>query len=174
MSLKDDLNNLPQKTLTEIQRQAESYLAAQLQSGIAADARAIYFVTLMAAATVALGGGGAALILATPPLNRLGTTTLLMAGGFLISMACAVVSARPVDFEYVGGLPEDWVDDARDKVPLKRSTTELLQNYNKRIKANNVVLATNARWMTAALWSALISVALGTMTAVCLLQAGQS
>ena len=162
MTLRDDLVKLPQETLAEVQRQAELYLAAQLQAGIAADSRAISFVSLMAAATVAVGGGGVALLIANHPSVRLGITAVVMAISFVASMACAIISARPVDFEYSGGRPEDWQEDAQIGKVYVRSQSELLEQYNDRAGKNNNRLSKNASWMQSALWIAFGTLVFGT------------
>ncbi|WP_156648337.1 hypothetical protein [Methylobacterium sp. Leaf108] len=131
----------------EIKRQAEAFLAAQLQSGIAADQRAMSFVSLMAAAAVVVAGGGAALLLGTPVRPFLGWVCIGTATSFALAMGAAVETAKPVDFHYVGGAPKDWKDDLSNRITYEDALAEFIINLGDRIKFNKKILETNALWM---------------------------
>lgn len=136
--------------LREILREAESYLAAQLQCGLAADARATGFVTIVAAASAIVATAGFTLIYSkTGP--ALGYPALLAAFGLLVSMALASYSARPVGFSYCGNTPSAWLGDLEKGVPLKNALAEQAAHYDEHIASNNDVLRRNAKFMTAAL-----------------------
>lgn len=169
MSLERDLTPAETETLKEIVRQSESYLGAQLTAGIAADQRAMSFVSLLAAATVVVAGAGGALLLAEKPIVALGWTCIGIAAGFLIAMALAIVSARPVLFHFLGTMPKDWIGDVQSKLTLHDSLVEQAVNYNERIASNITVLDRNAEWMTWALRVVWASLATGGAVGVYLL-----
>ncbi len=161
-----DLNGATDKKLARIVSEAESHLAAQLQSGIAADQRAMSFVSLMAAATVVVAGGGAAAILTTPPQILLGWACLLIAIGFLGSMFCAVRSALPTDFYFPGSLPEDWLDNVQAGTDYEDSLREQTANINDNINDNHDCLTLNGWWMKTAVWIAFGSLGVGGSIAI--------
>lgn len=157
-----DLSGASQEMLKEIQRQAELQLAAQLQSGIGADTRALSFVSLMAAATVVVAGGAVALFTSTPPNTHLAWTAVAMVAGFIVAMAFAIGSARPVRFDYAGSWPSNWVSDVRKGVKLDAAMAEQMVDFDERIMRNYGVLERNARLMFIALL-----VAIGTLVVGC-------
>ena len=91
MSLELVFAKAKHQTLTEILRQAEIYLGAQLQAGIAADQRAMSFVSLMAAATAVIAGGGVVLLIGEKPFPLLDWACLGIAAGFIVAMVLAIL-----------------------------------------------------------------------------------
>lgn len=161
-------------TLREIKREAEAYLAAQLQAGIAADQRAMSFVGLMAAAAVVVAGGGGSLLLADKPNALIGWICLVIAIGFAAAMGLAAVSARPVNFWYSGSMPIDWQGDIASNIAYSDSLPEQLVNLNQRLKENNATLKHNARVMFWAIIVAWTSLFLGGLAGVQALVEGPS
>ncbi len=144
--------------LGEIIREAESYLTAQLQAGIAADTRAISFVSLMAGATAAAAAGGFALLNQSVP-SDFGKPALLLACGFMVSMLLAVLSARPVKFWYVGNRPSEWIEDIRSKMTTQQALAQQAHHYDEMIAENMLALRANGRLMLGAIglaWGSLL------------------
>ncbi|MBB3771522.1 hypothetical protein FHS55_002121 [Angulomicrobium tetraedrale] len=156
------------KMLAEVLREAESYLAAQLQCGLAADARAISFVSVIAAAAAIVAATGFTLLLQTDP-SPFGRPALAIAGGFLIAMGLASYSARPVGFHYCGNTPSSWIEDIRRRVTLEDALAEQLQHYDDQILHNAAILRGNGRCMRAALIATWLSLFLGGAYALTLL-----
>jgi hypothetical protein len=146
--------------LDEVIREAESYLAAQLQSGIAADSRAVSFVSLMAGSTAVSAAAGFAILQQTPP-DPLGYPALVVAGAFLISMAFASWSARPSTFWYVGNTPSAWLADIRNGLSVEQALAEQAAHYDEQISDNAKLLKKNGRWMVAAIVIAWLGLAVG-------------
>lgn len=151
---KSDFEGATADTQREIRRQAELYLAAQLQSGIAADQRAMSFVSLMAAAAVVTAGGGGSLIIADKPQVALGWICIAIAASFVIAMGAAASSAMAVDFWYGGSTPQDWPEDIRCQKPEQEMLAEELVNLEVRTSDNVRTLRRNARWMNIGIWTA--------------------
>ena len=165
MSLDRDLAKGDIELLKEIGRQAEVYLDAQLQAGIAADQRAMSFVSLLAAATVVVAGAGVALLIQEKPNPKLGWTCLSTTVGFTLAMLLAILSARPCGFWYGGSRPADWQRDLRFAHDQRESYGEHLMNYEERIGKNAKTLEKNSRLMNAAVWLTWASLVLGGLRA---------
>lgn len=150
-----------EQMLKEIRRQAELQLAAQLQAGLGADARALSFVSLMAAATVVVAGGAVALLTSTPPNAHLGWTCASMVGGFIAAMGFAIGSARPVDFDYAGSWPRNWINDIGNGVNLNAATAEQMIDFDERLGRNAARLRCNAKLMFVALLLAIGTLIVG-------------
>lgn len=157
----ESLVGASQEMLKEIHRQAELQLSAQLQAGIGADARALYFISLMAAATVVVAGGAVASFTSLPPNVHLAWTCVAMVAGFVISMAFAVASARPTGFDYAGSWPVGWVVDVKKGVSLHVALARQLADMNERLSDNSHILKNNARWMRLALCIAVVVIVVG-------------
>jgi hypothetical protein len=169
MSLEDDLTSADEPTLTEILRQSEAYLSAQLTAGIAADQRGMSLVSLLAAAVAVIAGGGATQLLGDETFPELGWVCIATAAGLLAAMLCGVKSVMPTGFWYAGSRAEDWQWDMQARLPSKTSLVQQLINYDQRIKENNQCLGDNAWWTIAAVWMAWGTMAAGGATAVVLL-----
>lgn len=97
------------KMLAEIVREAESFIAAQLQSGIAADQSAVTFAGVLAAGTAALLAGQLALF------DQGASAAIWVLGLVIVAFGVAIIHAflacRPVDFNYPGNNPKFWKED---------------------------------------------------------------
>lgn len=138
--------------LTEILREAESYLGAQLTASIAADQRAIAFSGLLAAASVVVAGAAGTLFLTAPPRSELGWICIGLTATFLISMFFANLSAMPARFWFVGNTPKQWEQDLKDHTPITNSLAQQIQHYEDMIAANNQLMRRNSKQMLAAIW----------------------
>jgi hypothetical protein len=159
-------------TVAEVLREAESYLSAQLTSGIAADQRAMSFISLLAASAAAIAAGGGALLIADSPAfanQIIGWTLLGTAAGLLVAMWYAIRSAMPAEFEFVGNTPAGWLADVRAKQPLKKSLAQQLEHYAGMIEANDETLKSNARQMRNSVWWTWGSLATGGIIATLVL-----
>lgn len=151
-------------TIAEVLREAESYLSAQLTAGIAADQRALSFISLLAASTAAIAAGGGALLIgdgASIAVQVVAWTLFGTAAGLLVSMWYAIRSAMPAEFEFVGNTPYGWIADVRAKRPLKMSLAQQLAHYAGMIESNDLTLKSNARQMKKSVWWAWGSLVVG-------------
>src|ERR1700761_3110589 len=89
-------------TIREINRQAESFLAAQLQSGLASDLRAVTMAAILAAILSFLVGGTASLLAAKIEIGWHLLTLAELFVTFGAALAFAVCGARPTRFDYAG------------------------------------------------------------------------
>lgn len=129
----------------EVLRQAEEYLRSQLQSGIAADQRAMQ---LLAAAT-ALASGVVAAAGALASVDRLTLPLLFAIIVWILSLSfavgCAAFAARPTQFYHPGNIPSNW-----DEVDFKKRTSvaigEAADGYGRCIGKNAEILQANGRW----------------------------
>ncbi|AZO04338.1 hypothetical protein [Mesorhizobium sp. M2A.F.Ca.ET.043.02.1.1] len=152
-------------TLTEILRQAELHLQAQLSAAIAADQRAYTFAGLNVATSVLLMGGSYSLATQQHDPNLfIGAVAFFVAVGLFVAAWVAVMSARSVDFEFAGSQPGVWSQDLADRKPLQVSLAEQCQNYDDAIAANRATMANNSWMFNAAVNVALGSVGLGAIS----------
>jgi hypothetical protein len=155
-----------QSTLSEVLREAEAYLAAQLTSALASNQRAISFTNFMAAATAAIGSGAAGLLTSTTPKLALGLIATVVALGLLAAMAFAIAAAMPTQFWFVGNTPAQWVDDVVNRLPYKTSISQQLSHYANMIERNNLCMArcdARLKWSLGIAWA---SLAFGAVAAI--------
>ena len=129
------------ETILEAVRQAESFLAAQLQAGLASDARAMN-MAVVTAAILSFLVGGTATMLASDKVT-LGwhlATAIELIGSFGVSLWFAVQAAKPTDFDYAGSSPRFWRKDALEKRPLVQSLAAQAAQYADGISCNAIVL----------------------------------
>jgi hypothetical protein len=134
----DDLKDLDvvlasadKDTLVEVVRQAESFLTAQLQSGIAADQRAITFASVIAAVIAILLGGYVTAAYSDHGAGSLGWIVLPAGFGLLASACIAAFTSRPTDWCYAGSNPRHWRDDVVAKKAHNIAVAEQAQLYAK-------------------------------------------
>lgn len=161
-SIEASLKSANDEQLRQMLAQAEAYLNAQLQIGIAADQRALVFAGFIAATVVAVAGGACAILLkgGLPFLGYLGFAT---AAGMMISLALAVHAARPVSFEYPGNSPSAWIEDVTGKKPIVQSMREQASHYAGMIQTNNATLSGNCLLLRLSQLVALVTLATGSL-----------
>lgn len=165
--LDDVLSAADKDTLAEIIRQAEIFLDAQLQSGIAADQRATTFASIMfAVIAVALGAYVTAAFSTSGPGN-IGWIVFPSTLGLLVSATLATHSSRPVPFYYAGSNPRHWRDDVLTKAAHSTAMAGQAKLYAKGIVANTKTLQSNSRYMTWAIRSAGLSLLAAVVVAAC-------
>lgn len=134
-------------TIQEIVREAEVYLGAQLQAGIAADQRAVTFASVVGAVAAVLVGGFVAAAYGDSGPGNLGWIVFPGVMGLLVSMALATWAGRPVDWHHAGTSPKHWRPDVEKSTSLEASLAGQAALYAQSIDDNNVVLNRNAGLM---------------------------
>ena len=152
MALFETLESADPETLSEILREAECHLQAQLTSGLAADQRAMSFVALLTVATVFVAGAGGALLSADQPSPALGWLCMGLSAVLVVAMFFGILSARPVSFYFAGNNPAHWEHIITKKVPCHKSLAQQAAHYSQMIHSNNRRLRANAIMMTIAIW----------------------
>jgi len=121
--------------------QAERHIEAQLQSGIASDARAISAASTLApiASVVFAGSFGYWITSSNLPLLVSG---LSLGGALLISAYFCFKAAKPVDFYFPGNQPEEWYQCVHE--PISESKGGEIENYQSMIEGNAMALERSA------------------------------
>jgi len=124
--------------------QAERYLDAQFQSGVAADSRAITASSIsVILATGALSAAAGLWIAKQPPATYIATAVL--GGLFLIATYLCFLAAKPVNFYPSGNHPRQWVP-ALD-MPINDAKGAEIENYQEMIDDNATALDASASWL---------------------------
>jgi hypothetical protein len=160
--LSETLKTAKPEVLDEIIRQAESFLADQLKSGLAADQRAMTMAVILAAILAALVGGTASLIAAKVHLGWHLLAVLPLVICLAWSLIYAVCAARPTYFYYSGTNPTKWLPDIKDGRPLHASKAGQAAIYAQGIAKNGICLEEGHNWLKASLRIATIGVLLFT------------
>src|SRR6266540_2414634 len=107
--LAEALAKADETMIREIVREAESFLEAQLKSGLAADARAMTLAGFMAGIVSILVAGTGLMVAAKIPIwpHVIATTVLVVA--FCVALFSTVHAARPTEWYYAGNNPRFWV-----------------------------------------------------------------
>jgi hypothetical protein len=134
--LSETLKNASPDVLAEIVREAESFLAEQLKSGLSADQRAINVAIILAAVLAAIVGGSATLVAVGKAFewHLIGIGPLV--GCLVFALIFAMRAARPTSFSYCGNNPTNWVTDIRDQRPLHESMAGQAAIYAQGIRSN--------------------------------------
>jgi hypothetical protein len=127
-------------TIREIIREAESFLSAQLQAGLASDLRAMTMAVILAAVLSFLVGGTASLLAAKIELGWHLLTVADLVVGLGASMLFAIYAAKPTGFDYAGSNPRFWVSDIDAGHALTRSLAGQAAQYAAGIAENIKVL----------------------------------
>lgn len=143
--------------IDEIMREAESFLAEQLKSGLAADQRAMTLAVILAAIIAALVGGTASLIAAKIEIGLHIISVMLMVLFLSFALIFAVIAARPTPFCYVGSNPKHWAPDVLQKRPLIQSKAEQAAFYAQNIAENRNCLQDGQAWLRRALITATLA-----------------
>jgi len=146
--------------MTEVIREAESMLAAQLSAALASDQRALVFAGLLAATTAAIASGGIALILQNQHI-WMGIMAMIIAGVMIIAVGLAMYAARPIGFEFSGNRPREWAADILACRPLADCLREQAEHYNEMIDANLACMKQNGQYLKAAMLICALDLAIG-------------
>ncbi len=130
----DDQNKL--RLINETMRQAESRLGAQLTAALAADARAMQFISFIAAITVFLISVALAALEVTGWPLEISAVAGVGVLGFILAGRHAYEAAKPVPFEFVGGYPSAWLSDIEQDKPLTDALLEQLDLYEGMLQKN--------------------------------------
>lgn len=124
--------------LAEIIRQAELRLQAQLQSALAADARAGVLASIQGAAAA-----GLMVVAMSGEVSRAAATAALSAGVCLaVGSVCCAFALRPVPFCIVGNYPSMWLPDlAGESIIGAQAGTAAY--YDEHLKKNEAQMASN-------------------------------
>lgn len=177
--MQDDLQDLDvslqkadKDTITEIIRQAENFLDAQLQAGTAADQRAITFASIIGATAAVLLGGFLAAAYGDAGSGTLGWIVFPVVSLLTISMAVAIWASRPTDWTYAGSNPRHWRGDVDKAHPYTVSLSQQAKLYAAGIIANRDTLNANSRTMRWALFLAVAAIAVGILVTTILAVTG--
>jgi len=134
--LAETLKTAKPEVLTEIVREAESFLAEQLKAGLASDQRAINTAVYLAAILAAIVGGTATLasVGKLPGWHLIAIVPLMAC--LVFALGFAVSAARPTLFSYVGNNPANWVPDIKEGRPLHDSLAGQAAIYAQGIRSN--------------------------------------
>lgn len=146
------------KLILEVMRQAELRLDAQLTAAIASDARAMQFLSFIAAITVLLISAAIAALEFSEFAIQGFIVAIVGALGFVVAGFYAFQAAKPVLFEFSGGYPSAWQEDIEADIPLDDALRQQLSLYERRLNANRESMAqssealkTAARYVVATL-----------------------
>lgn len=134
--------------LQEIVRQAEIRMQAQLQSALAADARAGLLSSLQAAASAGLFVAAAQADIKGSAEAAAYISASLLALGALLA-ACAL---RPIDFGFVGNKPSNWIDDIIAQETKQTGLAGTAEHLDKYLRLNDQRMSTNARLVSGSLF----------------------
>jgi len=134
--------------------QAERHLEAQLQCGIASDARAVTAASILAGLGGAVFAGSIGL-LATGQVPELVPAGLTLGAMVLLAAYLCFLSARPVDFYAPGNQPAEWYGCL--DLPLRVSKGCEIENYQEMIQENAAALKASADNLVAGMRMALVS-----------------
>lgn len=162
--MKLDPDRIKGDTIREIIREAESYLSAQLITGVASDQRAATLSGILATLATGMLGGGLAVITAEKANYPLGIAGIFAGVVMLIGLAFAIYTARPVPFHYVGNCPENWNTDEDLYGSLDHALWQQARHYQELIDENDATLKANARYLRRAGYFTLASPICGLTT----------
>ena len=139
--------------LRDLVERADKRVEAQLQTAIAADARAMTFAGFLAAAAAVLGGAAASVLTGTVTDHRIGQIALWAALVTLVGMALAIAAARPRRFFSPGVYPKKWRGSIASGDGETERLTSVLADYDHRIEENERIMAANGATIV---WSAAV------------------
>jgi hypothetical protein len=158
MSSAIDLSGVPDESIRELHKQAETCLAGTVQFAIAADQRATTMAGIFGAGCIALLAAIATVLAATAPYSPFiggaaGMALLLFAAAITSGMA-----AIPTDFHVGGYEPKRLAKSASDLIWMLRYALDDMQD---RIDVNRSVLERSARLLRVATAFAVGAIPLG-------------
>jgi hypothetical protein len=146
-ALKESLSKADDNTLREVIREGESFLAAQLQSGLASDMRSITLAAVLAAVIAGLIAGLATLVASPIVVGYHIYPAIFLLIALIVSFSLAIHAARPTTFDYAGSNPKHWKSDIDKGLMLKDSLAGQAALYAESIADNGAVLAENCRYL---------------------------
>ncbi|WP_459661751.1 hypothetical protein [Novosphingobium sp. 11B] len=155
-SIESPLLKASEHQIKQILAHAEMFLAAQLQTGLAADQRALVLSGFLATAVVALVGAAGAVML--NEAHFLGYVALLTAAGLAVSLSLAIKAARPIDFYFAGNRPCAWEGDLRSGLSEVESLASQALHYDEMIMQNRDALDDNCKMLDRAMTAAFVSI----------------
>lgn len=147
--MKNDYSKAKPELLTEVIREGEAYLQAQVQLATSADQRASVMASVFAAAGTVIA---AALIAATTGGGETTQLIPIFVGGgitaalFIVGASCCVAATLPVGFLLPGSQPKNWLRDITGEASLHDALSEQAANFQDKIDKNRKVLVRNASW----------------------------
>ncbi|MDK4730349.1 hypothetical protein [Rhizobium phaseoli] len=168
MALKDVLKTASPEVLNEILREAESRLAAQLTTAIAADARAMTFLGFVATLAVASLGASLAVVASNGWLACIG---IVVGGAFTAAGMFAFEAAKPIDFQAPGNDPSLWEADILASISAHNAIAEQTAHYDEMLKENRAAMEASARSLTVAAEITRWTVVGGAVASACYLAA---
>ena len=145
--IRQELANADEQMIREIVRQAESFLSAQLQSGLAADLRSMTMAAILAAVLSFLVGGTASLIAAEIDLGLHLITISELVLVFGVALIFAILAASPTKFDYAGSNPKHWVSDIENRHSFVRAMAGQAAQYADGISDNSRILRNGQSWL---------------------------
>jgi uncharacterized membrane protein YedE/YeeE len=156
-----DVDPIEPDVMAEWLRQSEMRQDAPLAAAMGMDQRA----AVIGAGLVAAAGALAAASLAasdTGTFSRLRLPALLVAMQLCVAAGLCIWACRPQKFNFPGIEPLDWGADPKYlEHPLRLLQASRLANLQKKITANEQKQAKNSRALSAGLWAAALSPAIG-------------
>ncbi|MDX6806328.1 hypothetical protein [Terrihabitans rhizophilus] len=166
----EQLSGADDKVLEELNRSAESMLQAQLALSTAADARAVAFSSVIAAAAAGLVAAGVTLILASDDgMRPFGVVALSVAAGLLLSMIVAMCGARSIRMTAPGNQPDAFEEELARGTTAREIQSINLCFFNQGIEDNFKGMKRNGRLMNGAMLIAAVSLIAGFVTCLFLL-----
>jgi cell division septal protein FtsQ len=158
-ALSEVLKSARQDVLQEILRESEARLHAQLQAAIAADQRAMTFLGFLLTLVVFFLTAALATTTTTTPNVAIMNLAATGAIGTGAASILAFLATRPVNFDFVGNDPEQWIEDISANIELHAAIAAQVAFYNEMLLANRKTMKRSARLLTAASFLALVTIA---------------
>ena len=124
--------------------QAEKNLEAQLQAGIASDARAISAASILVGLSGVIIAASLGYWVAHPEISIL-LTGIVSGFFFLLAAYQCFRAAKPIDFYFPGNQPAEWYQCLGD--PLNNSKGGEVENYQEMISENQTALDSAADFL---------------------------
>lgn len=134
--------------------QAERYLESQLQSGLAADSRAITASSILVGLATAALTGAAGLILSNGSATAY-LSAFVLGLGFSLAACMCFLAGKPINFFPPGNHPKQWYGALFE--PLNNSKGAEIENYQEMIIDNETALDDSAKWLSRGIKVAILS-----------------
>jgi len=141
-----DWSKAKPEVVKEVVREAEAYLAGQVQLATSADQRASVMASVFAAAGAAVV---AALITVASSNDATDGISIYLGGSvaallFLGGACFCVWAAMPTGFDLPGNEPESWKTEIESGRELNPGLCDQAENYQEKITENRAALKRNA------------------------------